>query len=138
MTRYSDKSWSRRKVLQAGLGLTATLAFGRHAFAQEGVSLEAVGAMVKGTAKPGPYRIGFSNGFSGNSWRAMAIAALEAEAKATPDIKEFVIVDGQGDINKQVNDIETLINQQVDAILVIANSGSAVAQFSRRRRIRAS
>lgn len=127
MTRFSDNVWTRRRLLQGSLGLGAMLAFGGRAFAQEGVSLEGVGAMVKGTAKPGPYRIGFSNGFSGNSWRAMAIAALEAEAKATPEIGEFIVVDGQGDINKQVNDIETLINQKVDAILVIANSGAAVA-----------
>ena len=50
--------------------------------AQEGVTLDAVGDMVSMAAKPGPYRIGFSNGFSGNSWRAMAIAALETEEPA--------------------------------------------------------
>jgi ribose transport system substrate-binding protein len=126
MTRISNTNWTRRSLLKGVAGTGALLALGGRAFAQEGVSLEGVGAMVKGTAKPGPYRIGFANGFSGNSWRAMAIAALEAEAKATPDIGEFII-HGQGDINKQVSDIETLINQQVDAILVIANSGSAVA-----------
>lgn len=116
----------------------SALAFGalggqliRPAWAQEGAVLTPVGDMVQGMAKEGPYRIAFSNGFSGNSWRAMAIAALEAEAAATPEIAEFVTVDGQGDINKQVNDIEGLINQQFDAILVIANSGSAVAPILR-------
>jgi ribose transport system substrate-binding protein len=118
---------TRRGLLQAGAGFASLSLFGRAAWAQEGATLSPVGAMVKGTAKPGPYRIAFANGFSGNSWRAMAIAALQAEAAKTPDIKEFVIVDGQGDINKQVNDIEGLINQQFDAILIIANSGSAVA-----------
>jgi ribose transport system substrate-binding protein len=102
-------------------------AFGGLAVAQESAELIPVGAMVKGKAKKGPYRVGFSNGFLGNSWRAMCIAALQAEAAKTPDIKEFVIADGQGDINKQVNDIEGLINQQHDAILIIANSGAAVA-----------
>lgn len=130
MTGNSTKS--RRAILKMGVGAAALGFAGRAglltaAFAQEGAALAPVGAMVKGTEKAGPYRIAFSNGFSGNSWRAMCIAALEAEAKATPEIGEFVIVDGQGDINKQVNDIETLINQQYDAILVIANSGAAVA-----------
>lgn len=119
---------NRRRILQAGAGIAGLAAL--HplaALAQEGVEITAVGDKVKAAAKPGPYRIGFSNGFSGNSWRAMCISALQTEAKNTPDIAEFVVVDGQGDINKQVNDIETLINQQVDAILCIANSGSAVA-----------
>lgn len=128
MTTPERNAWSRRRLLGTGAaamgGLLLPPALVR---AQEGVTIEAVGEMVSMAAKPGPYRIGFSNGFSGNSWRAMAIAALQAEAAATPDIAEFVIVDGQGDINKQVNDIETLMNQEVDAILVIANSGTAVA-----------
>ena len=121
-----DPRVTRRNLLQTGVGLLSLAAFGDLALAQEGVQLTPVGAMVKGKAKNGPYRIAFSNGFSGNSWRAMCIAALQAEAAKTPDIKEFVIVDGQGDINKQVNDIEGLINQQHDAILIIANSGAAV------------
>jgi ribose transport system substrate-binding protein len=126
---------TRRKFLNAGASAAAlaTLAPGLlgRAHAQAGAQLTPVGDMVQGMAKDGPYRIAFSNGFSGNSWRAMAIAALEAEAAATPEIAEFVVVDGQGDINKQVNDIEGLINQQFDAILTIPNSGSAVAPILR-------
>ena len=43
-----------------------------------------------------------------------------------PDVGDLIIVDGQGDITKQVNDIELLASQQVDAILCIPNSGTAV------------
>ena len=130
MKKRTDKT--RRTVLRMGtgaavFGLVGNAGLILRANAQEGASLAPVGKMVEGTAKPGPYRIAFANGFSGNSWRAMAIAALEAEAAATPEISDFVVVDGQGDINKQVNDIETLVNQRFDAILVIANSGTAVA-----------
>jgi len=133
-TRNSNTT--RRAVLRMGagaaaLGMTGSAGLFLPARAQEGAMLAPVGDMVMGNAKPAPYRVAFSNGFSGNSWRAMAIAALEAEAAATPEIGEFVVVDGQGDINKQVNDIETLINQQFDAILVIANSGAAVAPIIR-------
>jgi len=89
----------------------------------------AVGGMVDTSKykKDGPYRIGFSNGFSGNTWRTMMIASLKKEAAKHPEISDLIIVDGQGDIAKQVSDIESLIAQQVDAILCIANSGSAVA-----------
>ena len=77
-------------------------------------------------AKYGKFRIGFSNGFSGNSWRKVMLAALQKEAKQHPELKELIIVDGQNDVNKQVGDIESLISQEVDAILVIGNSGTAV------------
>ncbi len=60
------------------------------------------------------------------------LAALKQEAEAhKSEIADLIIVDGQGDISKQVNDIEGLINQQVDAILCIPNSGSAVANVLR-------
>jgi ribose transport system substrate-binding protein len=78
------------------------------------------------TSKYARFRIGFSNGFSGNSWRKMMLAALAKEVKRHPEIKEMIIVDGQNDVNKQVGDIESLISQEVDAILCIANSGTAV------------
>ena len=79
-------------------------------------------------AKAGPYRICFSNGFSGNSWRAMMLQSLKNYAALHADlIKDLIIVDGQNDVNKQVSDIESCIAQKVDAIMVIANSGTAVA-----------
>jgi ribose transport system substrate-binding protein len=71
------------------------------------------------------YRIGFSNGFSGNSWRAEMLASLEQEAAKHPEV-ELITVDGQGDINKQVSDIESLIAQKVDAIMVIPNTAQSV------------
>ena len=125
-----DIGLTRRRLLQygaAGLGLAATSSF-FPAFADTIDDAEKAfsGPVISGKKKDGPYRIGFANGFSGNSWRAMCIRALELEAAKHPDVAELIIVDGQNDITKQVNDIESLISQQVDAIMCIANSGSAV------------
>jgi ribose transport system substrate-binding protein len=121
---------SRRRLLQygaAGAGLAATSGlFPALADAIDNAIMTYSGPVNRRPAKDGPYRIGFANGFSGNSWRAMCIRALQLEAKAQKDVAELIILDGQNDITKQVNDIESLISQQVDAILVIANSGSAV------------
>ena len=44
------------------------------------------------------------------------MASLRNEAAKHPEIADLIIVDGQGDITKQVNDIQDLISQQVDAI----------------------
>ncbi len=125
---------SRRRLLGTGAAIAAGLALpARLARAQADVIASATitpsDELVAGAdfAKPGPYRIGFSNGFSGNTWRTECLASLRKEVEAQPDIAEFIVVDGQGDITKQVNDIADLIAQQVDAILCIPNSGSAVA-----------
>ncbi len=128
--KFIDIGLTRRRLLQygaAGIGLAATAPlFPAFADTIDDAEMTYSGPTISGKKKDGPYRIGFANGFSGNSWRAMCIRALELEAAAHPDLAELLIVDGQNDITKQVNDIESLISQQVDAILVIANSGSAV------------
>lgn len=125
-----DLNLTRRRLLKygaAGLGLAATSGlFPALADTIDDATKTPGGPTISGKKKDGPYRIGFSNGFSGNSWRAMCVRALELEAAAHPEIAELIVVDGQNDITKQVNDIESLASQQVDAILIIANSGSAV------------
>lgn len=82
--------------------------------------------------KEGPYRIGFANGFSGNTWRTEMLLSLELEASKHPEIAELIITDGQGDIAKQIADVESLIAQRVDALLIIPNSNTAVIPVLRR------
>jgi len=126
--RPGDLIVSRRRLLAYGAAGTLAFSGWRAALADmiDDAEKTASGPKVKVAKKAGPYRIGFSNGFSGNSWRAMCIRALQLEAKKHPEISDLIIVDGQNDITKQVSDIESLASQQVDAILVIANSGTAV------------
>jgi ribose transport system substrate-binding protein len=129
-TRIETMLLSRRRLLAWTVAGAAALAASGRVGARADTIADAektgVGPMVKGVKKKAPYRIGFSNGFSGNSWRAMCIRALQLEAKSQPDVADLIIVDGQNDITKQVNDIESLASQSVDAILCIANSGTAV------------
>lgn len=121
---------NRRRVLKLGAAAAAlTVAppwLGARADTIADADIAKIGGAVPGAKKNGPYRIGFSNGFSGNSWRAMCIRALQLEAAQHKDVADLIIVDGQNDITKQVNDIESLASQQVDAILCIPNSGTAV------------
>ena len=124
---------NRRAALKLGVGAAASL-FGAKAFADAISDAKIIPSaeMSKGVAKSGKLRIGFSNGFSGNTWRTMNLHSMEKEAAANADKYELITVDGQGDIAKQVNDIEDLIAQNVDALLVIANSGSAVVPAVRK------
>jgi ribose transport system substrate-binding protein len=127
---------SRRQALLLGgaaLAALGTGTFGALADVVSDAKIEASSEMAKAVKKSGPFKIGFSNGFSGNTWRTECLASLRAEADAHKDtIGNFIIVDGQGDITKQVNDIDDLIVQQVDAILCIPNSGTAVAPALRK------
>src|SRR5580700_8093348 len=125
---------TRRQAIRLGAGALGFAAFSRvfPAYGADAVSnaaITAVGETVSGSKykKNGPFRIGFSNGFSGNTWRTECLYSVKKEASQHKDVTDFIIVDGQGDISKQVNDIENLVSQNVDAILCIPNSGSAVA-----------
>ena len=53
------------------------------------------------------------------------LASLEQELASYPDVI-LSVVDGQNDISKQVNDIQSLIAKNVDAIMVIPNSAEAI------------
>jgi len=136
--RNSPSSYSRREAIRIGaaaLGFAA-LARVRPAFADDVISKAKIVSspeMVSGAKfkKNGTFRIGFSNGFSGNTWRTECLYTVKKEAVNHKDLADFIIVDGQGDITKQVNDIENLVSQNVDAILCIPNSGSAVAPVLR-------
>jgi ribose transport system substrate-binding protein len=125
---------TRRQAIRLGAGALGFAAFSRvfPAYGADAVSnatITAAGETVNGSKfkKKGPFRVGFSNGFSGNTWRTECLFSVKKEAFQHKDLTDLIIVDGQGDISKQVNDIENLVSQNVDAILCIPNSGSAVA-----------
>ncbi|MAY63562.1 MAG: hypothetical protein CML29_15270 [Rhizobiales bacterium] len=124
----------RRRLLQFATALGATALLPRSAFADiiSEATITGSAETTTGVAKSGKLRIGFSNGFSGNTWRTMALAQMKNEAAANADAYELIIVDGQGDVAKQVGDLDDLIAQQVDAILVIPNSGTAVVPALRK------
>lgn len=93
----------------------------------------AVPSIAKSDSKDS-YRIGFSNGFTGNVWRQQMLLSLEQEKQKHPEIEELIVLDGQGKIDKQITDIESLIAQQVDAIITIPNSGTALCPVLRKAR----
>jgi ribose transport system substrate-binding protein len=131
--KNSSPNYSRREAIRLGVTAIGLAAFARAipAIADDVISKAKIvpeGGAVSGAKlkKAGPYRIGFSNGFSGNTWRTQCLYSLKKEVGQHKEIAELIVVDGQGDITKQVSDIENLVSQSVDAILCIPNSGPAV------------
>ena len=92
---------------------------------------------VKLTAKKGPYKIAFANGFIGNAWRVQMIQTLKAYA-ATPEmasqIKELRIVSVGTDVSAQIAAMDNFISAGFDAILLDANSPTAFRPVMRRAR----
>ena len=132
MLKSNQSIMSRRAALKMGAGFAVGGLAGRGAFAETDISKVTVTGSKEMTSgarfkRSGKLRIGVSNGFSGNTWRTECMASLRKEAAKHPEIADLIIVDGQGDITKQVNDIQDLIAQRVDAILCIPNSSTAVA-----------
>jgi ribose transport system substrate-binding protein len=80
------------------------------------------------THKP-PFKIGLSNGFIGNTWRAQFledIQAASAELKADGDIASITILNSTSGTSGQIAQINSLINSGVDAIVINPVSGEAL------------
>lgn len=73
--------------------------------------------------KNGPYKIGFSNISIVNSWRVQMVHELEAEAKRKG--VTLYSTDANGDVSKQISDIQDLLTRGIDALLVAPGSPTA-------------
>jgi ribose transport system substrate-binding protein len=73
--------------------------------------------------------IGYANGWIGNTWRAQFLDDLEAKAKYYQDkgvLEKLIVVNSPADLNQQINQINGLIDQGVDALLIDPVSAPAV------------
>src|ERR1700728_5479572 len=78
------------------------------------VYLPAGWAPAKAAAR---WKVGFSQATTLEPWRVQFNKDIEAEAKNHPEV-ELIITDGQDKTEKQVADVENLIQQGVDILLV--------------------
>lgn len=76
--------------------------------------------------KPGPYTVGFSEFTLGVAWRVQNNAEFRYAADKNPDVKDYIITQAEGDVSKQIADIEDLIAKKVDIIIVNAGSPRAL------------
>ena len=76
------------------------------------------------TKPKGDIVIGFSQSVMDHPFR---IANVESAKKAAKKLGvELIVTDGQGDVNKEISNIESLIARNVDAIIVSSLSGKAI------------
>jgi len=80
-----------------------------------------------GSAKEGPFTIGFSHYGIGATWRVQMVEEARYFAAQHKDlIKELIVISADYDVSRQISDIEDLIVKKVDAIIISASSPTAL------------
>lgn len=62
--------------------------------------------------------IGVSNTLAGNGWREEMICSVKAQALASGDVSEVISISRTGGPTEQIQDLQSLISQGVDAIIM--------------------
>lgn len=70
--------------------------------------------------------VALADGFGGNSWRKITRAVFEAEAAKCDNIADVLYTDAQGDTQKAIADINSLVAQGVDVIVTFVDGGEAL------------
>jgi ribose transport system substrate-binding protein len=80
---------------------------------------EPAGSEPAGTAAAGgDFVIGISNTLTGNGWREVMICSIKAQALASGEVSEVITISRNGGPTEQIQDLQNLISQGVDAIIV--------------------
>jgi ribose transport system substrate-binding protein len=79
------------------------------------------------SAKKEGFVVGLSNFSLGNSWRVQMVEEAKYAASQHKDrVEKLIVTEAEGDISKQISDIEDLISKKVDAILITAINPKAL------------
>jgi ribose transport system substrate-binding protein len=86
----------------------------------EPAGTEPAGTEPAGSAPAGggEFVIGISNTLTGNGWREVMICSIKAQALASGEVSEVVTISRNGGPTEQIQDLQNLISQGVDAIIV--------------------
>ena len=74
-------------------------------------------------------RIGFSGPAADHGWLGAINSAAIAEAEKYDDV-ELIVAEGTNDANLQISQVETFINDQVDAIVLLPTDGAALTEVA--------
>lgn len=87
----------------------------------------------------GGYRIGYSNGVIGNSWRGQFVANIEdkgVQLRQSGVVSELRIVNSAADITQQISQLNNFLSSDLDAVLIDpVSAGSVRPSFRAFRRL---
>ena len=75
---------------------------------------------------PKKIKLGFTDGFGGNSWRLVTTASARDEAQKCSSVSSIDYADGQGNTQKAISDIQGMVAKGVDALVVFPDAGKAI------------
>jgi ribose transport system substrate-binding protein len=85
----------------------------------EPTGTEPAGTEPAGTAATGgDFVVGVSNTLAGNGWREEMICSVKAQSLASGQVSEVIAISRNGGPTEQIQDLQNLISQGVDAIIV--------------------
>jgi ABC-type sugar transport system substrate-binding protein len=121
-----------KKYLAVALAATMLLGTSVCTFAEEAAPESEAAAAEEAPASSlpqGDWVIGMANGYFGNTWRAMYVAAFEEKCQEYKDagiIADYYVESTNADATEQLNQVNDLIKKGCDAICVNAVSASAM------------
>lgn len=68
--------------------------------------------------------LGIHDGFGINAWSQASLAAVRSEAAKCPNVKQVVAI-GEGDLQKSISQVNSMVAQGVDALVLIPDFGQA-------------
>ena len=86
-------------------------------------------AAVKNDEPGKKVKIGFSAPAADHGWMGAITKATQAEAKKYSDV-ELIVAEGTNDVNLQISQVETFINDGVDAIVLLPTDGAALTEVA--------
>ena len=112
-------TWSRMAVVVAAAGLAVSACSSGGNSTNGGASGAAGGSSGASASSGGQqYVLGVSNTLAGNGWREQMICAVKAQALASGAVSKVVVVSKNGGPTEQIQDLQNLISQGVNAIVV--------------------
>lgn len=121
MKIFKSLGVSSRRRLFAALATTAL-------FALNAGSASAAANCMKGD-REAPYTIGWANIYSVPTWMKQTEGTIAAEVERLKEaglVDDLMITDAQGNAQTQIQHIQSMIDADVDAIVVIAGSSNAL------------
>ncbi|MER5267044.1 substrate-binding domain-containing protein [Actinosynnema sp. NPDC002837] len=113
-----------RLIAALSVGLALTACTGNTPEPQAGSGNQG-GAKVANDEPGEKVVIGFSAPAADHGWMAAITNAAKAEAEKYSDV-ELKVVEGTNDVNLQISQVETFINDKVDAIVLLPFDGAAL------------
>ena len=119
----------RQRLLIAGASLAVAAVLAGCTTANEGGNTGEESTVEGNEASGDTVTIGFSGPAADHGWLGAINSAAIAEAEKYDDI-ELIVAEGTNDANLQISQVETFINDGVDAIVLLPTDGAALTEVA--------